>query len=152
MPSVVSSPFDGTVVDLGDLSDPVFADRLVGDGVALLPVGVDGKLTVLAPAAGRITKLFPGGHGIAIESEAGPLLVHIGIDTVKLEGKGFRTIASQDASIELGEALVEVDLGVVTEAGYELVTPVLAIGGQEVTAIAAAGSSVSAGDPLFRVG
>lgn len=152
MDPVVSSPFDAIVVDLADVSDPVFADRLVGDGVALMPALTTGTLTVLAPAAGKITKLFPGGHGIAIDTASGPLLVHIGIDTVKLEGKGFRTIATQDASVDLGEALVEVDLATVSEAGYDLVTPVLAIGGQEVFPIAQAGSSVSAGDPLFRVG
>lgn len=150
MPLVVASPFAATVVDLAELSDPVFADRLVGDGVALRPTG-GGTLTVVAPAAGRITKVFPGGHGIAIETEAGPMLVHIGIDTVKLEGRGFRTIAAQDATVTAGEPLVEVDLAVVAEAGYEAVTPVLAIAGQEVAPIAAAGSSVAAGDPIFRI-
>lgn len=150
MPLVVGSPFAATVVDLGELSDPVFAERLVGDGVALRPTGT-GTVTVLAPAAGRITKLFPGGHGVAIETEAGAILVHIGIDTVQLEGKGFRTIAAADTTVAAGDPLVEVDLGVVAAAGYEAVTPVLAIAGQEVTPVAAPGASVGPGDPLFRL-
>jgi glucose-specific phosphotransferase system IIA component len=150
MSLVVASPFAGTVVDLGEVSDPVFADRLVGDGVALRP-DAPGTLTVVAPAAGRITKLFPGGHGIAIETDAGAILVHVGIDTVRLEGRGFRTIARQEDTVATGDPLVEVDLGVVAAAGYEAITPVLAIAGQEVAPIAAPGTAVGAGDPLFRI-
>lgn len=150
MPITVASPFAATVVDLADLSDPVFAERLVGDGVALRPDAA-GVLTVVAPAAGRITKLFPGGHGIAIETEAGALLVHVGIDTVQLEGRGFRTIAEQEATVAVGDPLVEVDLAVVAAAGYEAITPVLAIAGQEVAPVAPVGAQVAAGDPLFRI-
>lgn len=150
MPITVASPFAATVVDLADLSDPVFAERLVGDGVALRPTS-SGAVTVVAPAAGRITKVFPGGHGIAIETQAGAMLVHVGIDTVQLEGRGFRTIAVQDTTVSAGDPLVEVDLAVVAAAGYEPVTPVLAIAGQEIEPIAPPGSTVAAGDPLFRI-
>lgn len=150
MPLVVASPFAGTVVDLGEVSDPVFAERLVGDGVALRPTS-PGRVTVVSPAAGRITKLFPGGHGIAIETEAGAILVHVGIDTVQLSGRGFRTIAAQEANVVAGEPLVEVDLAVLGAAGYEAITPVLAIAGQEIAPIAPAGAAVAAGDPLFRI-
>lgn len=148
---VLRSPFAGTVRDLATLDDPVFAERIVGDGVALEPDGGAARIRVLAPCDATVAKLFPGGHGIALETAAGPVLLHIGIDTVELKGTGFTVHVADGATVALGDPLVEVDLVIVRARGFAATTPVLGIGGQRVVVEAPAGTSVAAGDPLLRL-
>ena len=145
------SPFSGLVRDLATLDDPVFAQRIVGDGVAVEPASDATRIVVAAPCAGVVAKLFPGGHGIALETDAGPVLVHVGIDTVELRGEGFTPRTGDGATVAAGDPLVEVDLAAVRSRGFATVTPVLAIGGQRVDTVAPVGGTVAAGEPLFRV-
>lgn len=137
-------------MDLGGVPDAVFADRLMGDGVAIEPDG-DAVTTIVAPCDATVTKVFPGGHAIVLDTAAGPMLVHIGIDTVKLEGAGFTARVADGDRIAVGDPLVEVDLGAIRARGVALATPVVAIEGQSVSSVIAAGTSVAAGDPLFEV-
>lgn len=103
----VFSPVNGKVVDLSVTPDPTFADKLLGDGVAIEPS--DGKF--VAPVNGKIVNLFPTKHAIGIESEAGiEYLIHIGIDTVTLDGKGFSAHVKQGDQVKIGDPLVTVDL------------------------------------------
>ena len=144
--TVVASPVAGRVVTLDEVDDPTFSERVMGDGVALRPS--DGA--VVAPVAGSIAKLFPGGHGIAIAAEGGlELLVHVGLETVRLEGDGFEVVAAQGDDVAVGDVLVRVDLERLAELGVDAVTPVVVISDHEVHAHA--DGEVAAGDPIFEV-
>ena len=103
----VFSPVYGKVVDLSVTPDPTFANKLLGDGVAIEPS--DGEF--VAPVNGKIVNLFPTKHAIGIESEAGvEYLIHIGLDTVTLDGKGFSAHVKQGDQVKIGDPLVTVDL------------------------------------------
>ncbi|MFY8167865.1 MAG: PTS sugar transporter subunit IIA, partial [Candidatus Limnocylindrus sp.] len=105
-PVTILAPFAGRVVAFADLPDPVFAQGIMGAGIALDPEEVD-NVIALAPCAGSVAKLFPGGHGIAIESSAGPILLHLGLDTVALKGVGLTALVGDGDQLVAGQPLVE---------------------------------------------
>jgi glucose-specific phosphotransferase system IIA component len=137
-------------VAFADLPDPVFAQGIMGAGIALDPAEVV-SVTALAPCAGSVAKLFPGGHGIAIESSAGPVLLHLGLDTVALKGVGLKALVGDGDQIVAGQPLVELAASSIRAGGTSLLTPIVAIGGQRVEQLAALGAQVRAGEPLFVV-
>jgi glucose-specific phosphotransferase system IIA component len=142
----IASPLTGTVVALDDVSDDVFAERVMGDGAAVLPT--DGK--VVAPLEGNIAKLFEGGHGFAIENDAGlQVLVHVGIDTVHLKGEGFTVHAREGDDVKAGDHVVTVDLQKMAAKGIDMTSPVVVISGHSPTVVA--GKEVAAGDVLMSV-
>lgn len=146
----ILAPFAGRVVAFADLPDPVFAQGIMGAGIALDPEEVD-VVTALAPCAGSVAKLFPGGHGIAIESEAGPILLHLGLDTVSLKGVGLKALIGDGDQILAGQPLVEMAVASIRAGGTSLLTPIVAIGGQRVEHLAVKRTQVLAGDPLMVV-
>lgn len=149
-PLVVHSPVAGTVVDLGDVRDDVFADRVMGDGVALAPLRQATPAPVVAPVAGTIAKLFRGGHGVAIGTADGvQVLVHVGIDTVELHGDGFTVHAAEGDAVETGDPLVDVDLDRLAALEVDATTPVVVISGHAVRVLAT--GDVAPGDPLLEV-
>jgi glucose-specific phosphotransferase system IIA component len=136
----------GQVVPLEDVPDEVFSQRIVGDGLAIRPDAGE----VMAPVAGRIAKLFPGGHGVVVETPEGiQVLVHIGIDTVRLRGRGFTALAHEGQRVDAGDVIVRADLDALRGEGIELLSPVLVISGHRV--MPAAAGRVTAGQPLLRV-
>ncbi len=142
----VMSPMTGRVVSLDEVPDEVFSERVMGDGAAVRPD--DGE--VVAPMKGRIEKLFEGGHGFAVENEAGlQVLVHVGIDTVHLKGEGFSVHASEGDEVEAGVRIVSVDLDALTKKGIDMISPIVVISGQTPKVIA--GDQVAAGEPLMSV-
>ena len=106
--TVVLAPLPGRVVALADVPDPVFAQQMVGSGVAIEPARGQGPLTVVAPISGKILKLHPHAFVIFGEKATG-VLVHIGIDTVKLEGDGFTLIAAEGDTVDAGDPIVSFD-------------------------------------------
>ena len=149
-PITLLAPFAGRVVSLSDLPDPVFAQGIKGGGVALDPVQAD-QILALAPCAGSVAKIFPGGHGVAIESAAGPILLHLGLDTVTLKGVGLTALVGDGDQIVAGQPLVELAATSIRAGGISLLTPIVAIGGQRVELLATAGGQVQAGEPLLTV-
>jgi glucose-specific phosphotransferase system IIA component len=142
----IVSPMSGQVVPLDDVPDEVFSQRIVGDGLAIRPDA--GEVT--APVPGRIAKLFPGGHAVVVETAGGiQVLVHIGIDTVRLRGRGFTALVREGQWVDAGDAMVRADLEALRAEGIELLSPVLVISGHRVTPAAA--GRVTAGQPLLRV-
>ena len=142
----VASPFTGTVISLDDVNDEVFSERVMGEGVAVMPS--DGR--VVAPVTGTVAKLFEGGHGFAVETSEGlQILVHVGLETVHLKGDGFTVRAREGQEISAGEEIVNVDLERMTELNIDLVSPVIVISGEAATVIAS--TEVKAGDPLLEV-
>ncbi|CAN5694597.1 PTS glucose transporter subunit IIA [soil metagenome] len=144
--TAVVSPFTGRVVPLDDVEDDVFSDRVMGDGVAVVPS--EGR--VVAPLAGTIGKLFEGGHGFAIETADGlQVLVHIGLETVHLKGDGFDVHASEGDEVGEGDDMVTVDLDRMRELEIDMVSPVVVISGEAVKVTAT--DEVGSGEPLLEV-
>ncbi|UJF15966.1 beta-glucoside-specific PTS transporter subunit IIABC [Jeotgalibaca sp. MA1X17-3] len=118
----IASAMDGEIVPLNEVSDPAFSSEAIGKGIAVLPK--EGK--AYAPADGVITVLFQTGHAIGITTEEGvELLIHIGIDTVSLNGKYFTVHVKQGDKVKQGDLLVEFDIEGIEKEGYETVTPII---------------------------
>jgi PTS system beta-glucosides-specific IIC component len=119
---MITSPIEGEVLPLSMVKDPVFRDKIVGDGVAILP----SKGRVVAPADGTVAMLFDTRHAISIRTEQGvELLIHIGLDTVNLKGQFFTAHVSAGDTVKKGDLLVEFDVDGIKGAGYEIMTPVI---------------------------
>ncbi|WP_195940148.1 beta-glucoside-specific PTS transporter subunit IIABC [Romboutsia sp. 1001713B170131_170501_G6] len=119
---IVVSPIKGEVLNLGDIEDAAFASGVLGQGVAIVPS--DGK--VVAPVDGVVTTLFPSLHAIGILSDDGvEVLIHIGLNTVQLEGRGFKASVAQGDRIKKGQTILNFDIDVIKEAGYSVVTPIV---------------------------
>lgn len=119
---VLSSPLAGRVVPLTEVKDQVFSSGAMGKGIAIDPANG----TLVAPADGTITTLFPTGHAIGLTTTDGvEILMHIGMDTVELEGKGFEIFVKQEDQVKKGDLLVKFDLSLIKEAGYSTVTPIV---------------------------
>ncbi|MDO4243052.1 MAG: glucose PTS transporter subunit IIA [Actinomyces sp.] len=119
----IAAPLTGEVMALEDVADPVFSSGAVGNGAGLTPVG---EIVVTAPADGTVVVAPASGHAFGINLDSGvEILIHVGLDTVNLEGKGFDVKVSQGDRVTAGQELVRVDRTVIEEAGYPLTTPVL---------------------------
>lgn len=118
---VLVSPMTGEVVDVTEVPDPTFSEKMMGDGIAFKPS--DGA--VVAPVAGEVVNLFPTKHAIGIKSKAGvEYLIHIGLDTVMLDGEGFTAHVSQGDKVEVGDPLVTFDLDFVSQKA-KTITPLV---------------------------
>ena len=118
----VFSPIKGFVEPLSAVPDPTFADELMGKGVAIRPT--DG--IVVSPVKGTVSALFKTNHAIGLKSETGAeILIHIGIDTVKLNGKHFTSYIQVDDTVEIGQKLVSFDQQAIEQEGYETITPII---------------------------
>ena len=122
MTLVVRAPFTAHVTPLSEVPDPVFASGVVGDGCALLPLVATECLTVHAPVNGVVTKLKP--HAAIVTSTSGvSILIHLGIDTVKLEGKGFQSFVEVGQKVKKGDKIMEMDIGFIREQGLSPMSP-----------------------------
>lgn len=118
----VYSPLKGTVIPLDQVEDEAFSSGVLGKGAAVIPE--EGVLW--APADGTISAMFPTGHAIGMVTESGAeVLMHVGMDTVKLNGEGFKPLIKAGDQVRKGQPLLEFDMKLIQEAGYSLVTPVL---------------------------
>lgn len=145
----ISSPLTGKVVKLTDVEDEAFSSGALGDGVAVMPE--EGVL--YAPADGTITALFPTGHAIGVTTKDGAeLLIHVDMDTVQLEGKGFKPLVAVGNSVKKGQRLLEFDIKLIEAEGYSLVTPVLITNSDEFKEVLSAKTErVKAGENLIIV-
>lgn len=124
---VIGSPLVGRLVPLSEVKDEAFAGGALGKGVAVLPY--EGK--VVSPVDGVLTTLFPTGHAIGITSDSGAeILIHIGMDTVQLEGKHFNAKVKQGEKIKKGQLLLEFDVEAIKNEGFEVITPVIVTNSQ----------------------
>ncbi len=145
----VSAPVSGAVVPLAEVKDKVFASGALGKGIGIVPSS--GK--VYSPFAGTVVTAFPTGHAFGIKSADGvEALIHIGIDTVQLEGKGFAAAVTQGQVVEAGDLLVAVDLDVVKAAGYDPTTVVVITNTAQFAAVLPAeGHQLSHGDTAIVI-
>lgn len=117
--ATLTSPVNGTQIPLSEVADEIFASEMLGTTVAVEPV--DGK--IVAPCDGEVSNIFETGHAVCITTESGgELLIHIGIDTVKMDGKGFTKKVSDGDKVHAGDILVEADLEEIKNAGYQTTT------------------------------
>lgn len=119
---LVHAPVTGRIIPLEEVSDPVFAQKMLGDGMAIEP----NSLQVLAPFDGTVAATFPTMHAIGLRSLTGlECLIHIGIDTVTLEGQGFNLLVEEGQNIKQGAPLIELDYQILRSSGKDLVTPIV---------------------------
>ena len=116
------SPLTGNLVKMENVPDPVFSSGALGQGIAVEPT--EGK--VFAPADAEVTTMFPTGHAIGLKTGKGTeILIHIGMDTVEMEGKGFTVHVAQGDKVKKGQLLIEFDIDAIKKAGHPIITPVI---------------------------
>ncbi len=116
------SPLNGDVVKLEDVPDEVFASGAMGKGIAINP----SEGVILAPADAEVTLVFPTGHAIGLRTNNGAeILIHVGMDTVSLEGKGFKTFVTAGDKVKTGQKLLEFDIKTIQDAGLPIITPII---------------------------
>lgn len=116
------APLNGKLLNIEEVPDPVFAQKMMGDGLAIEPS--EGK--VVSPVKGEIIQVFPTKHAVGIRTEIGlELLIHIGLDTVNMKGEGFTTHVSEGTKVEVGSPLVTFDLDLVKEKAASTITPIV---------------------------
>ncbi|HFU7058119.1 TPA: beta-glucoside-specific PTS transporter subunit IIABC [Bacillus cereus] len=119
---IIESPIKGEVVQLKDIEDAAFSSGVLGNGVAIIPT----EGVVEAPVKGEVTALFPSLHAIGITSDNGvQILIHVGLNTVQLEGKGFKSYVKQGDKVRKGQRLLEFNIEEIEQAGYSVVTPIV---------------------------
>ena len=149
-PFHIAAPVNGTVIALEQVEDEAFAQGAVGKGAAILPT--DGK--ICAPADGQISMVFPTGHAVGIQCDNGAeLLIHVGLNTVELNGKCFTVHVKDGDMVKKGQLLLECDIEQVRQAGYPLTTPVLVTNADEfqTACLSTYGTQVAVGDAMLEV-
>lgn len=142
------APMDGEVLELRDCIDPIFSQGIVGAGVLIVPS--DSK--VYSPCAGTVSILANCRHGIAIKNPAGyQVLIHIGIDTVDMDGDGFKAFKEVGDVVESGDLLLEFDLEKIKKAGKNIQSPVVITNPEIKKVDMLASGLVNFGDEIFRI-
>lgn len=119
---VVLAPVKGEVVPVTQVSDPTFGEEILGKGVAIKPAGN----RVVAPVDGTVEQMFETGHAVSLVSEGGAeILIHVGLDTIKLGGEHFKIHAHAGDKVKTGDVLIEFDREKIQQAGYDTITPVI---------------------------
>lgn len=113
---------NGTIIPLEEVADPVFSQKMMGDGIA---VELEDEV-ICAPVDGKVETIFPTNHAIVMQTNEGvQFIIHIGIDTVNLEGEGYEALVKQGEEVKAGTPLMKVDVSLIESKGYSAVTPVV---------------------------
>jgi glucose-specific phosphotransferase system IIA component len=146
----VLAPISGRAVPLADVPDEVFAEGMAGQGCAIVP---EASGEAVAPVSGILVKLFEGGHAFGIATDGGiEMIVHLGLDTIELRGKGFERIATEGDRVEAGQPIVRFDLDEIRAGNYDPVTPVLVTNDEDHPVTGVRTGEVQAGELLFEAG
>ena len=147
--AIIYSPVDGIAADLSTAPDEGFAGKMMGDGAVVTPT----EGTVYAPADGEVEFIFDTKHAIGFQTDSGiPMLLHMGIDTVKLEGKGFEILVTEGQKVKKGDPMMKLDLEFLTANAPSITSPILDIEPEDNQRIRLlANGEIKAGEPLFAV-
>ena len=146
----VLAPISGRAVPLADVPDEVFAEGMAGQGCAIVP---EASGEAVAPVSGILVKLFEGGHAFGIATDGGiEMIVHLGLDTIELRGRGFERIATEGDRVEAGQPIVRFDLEEIRAGGYDPVTPVLVTNDEDHPVTGVRSGEIQAGELLFEAG
>jgi PTS system glucose-specific IIA component len=147
-PRVIRAPIDGQLVAIESVDDEVFSQKMAGDGVAILPVGN----IFVSPIDGVISKIFSTNHAFSVKSEKDvEILVHIGLETVALKGKGFERLANEGDEVKVGDPIIRVDLNYIKEHAKDIITPILITDESKFDKIDKNNNIVKSGDPVMEV-
>lgn len=146
--SSICAPATGKVVSLSEVKDPVFAQGMLGEGVAIRPEGN----VAYAPVSGVVTAVVGSKHAVAISADSGAqVLLHVGVDTVCLKGRGFTTFVKKGDRVQAGEALIAFDQDVIRNSGLDDSVIVTVTNSDEMGRVEpACENAVAAGEPLLR--
>ncbi len=141
------SPLAGKVIPLSQVNDQTFANGLLGQGVAIEPTGNQ----VVAPSDSKIEAIFPTGHAVALHTNEGlDVLIHVGLDTERLQGKYFHVCAELGQTVKKGDVLIEFDRNAIKDAGFDVTAPILICNSVEFASIKGnVGATVSELDELI---
>ena len=144
----IKSPVDGQIVTLDSVYDEVFSQKMAGDGVAIIPM----SNIFTAPINGTITKIFSTNHAYSIKSPKDlEVMVHIGLDTVALEGKGFERIANEGDTVKAGDEIIRVDLEYIKAHAKDIITPIIVLDESDVKSIKQKYGVVKSQDIIMEV-
>src|SRR5687767_6245712 len=146
--ATIFAPFSGILVPLDDVPDPAFAQRLAGDGIAIDPL----EQRVVAPCDGRILQVHRAGHALTLSAFGLEILIHVGLDTVKLKGKGFKARVKAGDEVRKGDELMTFDADYIATNAVSLISPVLVTNMDRVTSLRPRAGKVRAGDLLLEIG
>ncbi|KAJ49950.1 glucose-specific phosphotransferase system IIA component [Clostridium tetanomorphum] len=128
----IMAPVDGKAVDLEEVADGVFSNKVAGEGIAIQPTGD----VIVAPADGKLSLIFKTNHAFGMVLDNGvEVLVHIGIDTISLDSNGFKPIAKEGDIVKAGEQIIEIDREFILSKGYSLITSVIITNSDELKEI-----------------
>ena len=141
----IFAPISGTLLPISEVPDPVFSQKMMGDGFAIEPT--EGK--VYSPVTGKVLNVFPTKHAVALESNEGhEILIHFGMDTVTLKGEGFTRIAHEGQSVKRGDTVIEFDLATLESKAKSVLTPVVISNMDEISSIEKKSGEVIAGESV----
>jgi len=144
----IYAPADGQIVALESVDDEVFSQKLVGDGVAIMPVSD----VFTAPIDGVISKIFSTNHAYSIKSEKDlEVMVHIGLETVALEGKGFERLLEEGTEVKIGDAIIKADLDYIKAHAKDIITPIIILEESDVKNIEKKYMIVKSSDKIMEV-
>lgn len=145
----VVAPLTGEIINIEDVPDVVFAEKIVGDGVAIDPTGD----LIVAPVKGTIGKIFETNHAFSIESDDGiEMFIHCGVDTVELKGEGFERLAEEGQRVDVGTPVIKINLALLKEKAKSTYTPVVISNMDEIKELTKLSGAVTAGvTPIMRI-
>ena len=144
----IYAPVDGKVVEIAHVADEVFANKMVGDGVAVIPMSD----TFCAPISGTVSKIFSTNHAYSVKSDKElEVMVHIGLETVALNGEGFERLVQEGERVNAGDPVIRVDLPYLTEHAKDIVTPVIISDESDVKEIEKRYTVMKTGDCIMEV-
>ena len=142
------SPVDGDLVNLEDINDEVFSKKLVGDGVAIIP----SSGTIIAPISGRVSRIFPTNHAFMISNSNGvEVLVHVGLDTIELNGEGFTCFVKEGDEIHQSTPVLEVDFEFLKSKNKDIVTPIIVTSDKKIVLETHKVGTIREGESLLKV-
>lgn len=141
----IYAPLSGEIVNIEDVPDVVFSEKIVGDGIAIRPNGD----TIVSPVNGTIGKIFETNHAFSIESDEGvELFVHFGIDTVELKGEGFTRLVNEGQKVKMGEPIIKFELAQLESKAKSVLTPVVISNMDEIAKLEKYTGAVVAGESI----